>query len=175
MNASNSNGTAGTSSGLNNIHNKPEITRTSPASDPYTTMSGVISVAANINFVTNPSEVTITYDGSPVSFSYNPRFSEALNFTSPLRPGMNTFVIRATNSEGTTMQNVNINYVPTNTSGNVNGNPNLHFSSGTNVASNTPRENITTPQRIEPVKVNTTPAKPIQQNNSKEGIGIRPR
>ncbi|MHB8261728.1 MAG: hypothetical protein ACYDCN_01300 [Bacteroidia bacterium] len=129
----------GSTSNINNVHNKPEITRTSPGSNPYTTMSGVISISANVSFVTDASAVSVTYDGSPVSFSYNPHSSEALNFTSPLRPGMNTFVIKANNSLGNAMQNIDINYVPTNTNGNVNGNPNLHFQGGTNIASNNPR------------------------------------
>ncbi len=160
--------TGGTATGQAGVHHAPEITRTSPASSPYTTMSGVISAAANVNGVTNSSEVSVTYNGSSVSFSYNPQISEALNFTSPLSPGMNTFVIRATNSYGTTTQDISVNYVPTNTSGNTNGNPNLHFASGTNVASNTPRELNTnsTPQRTEPIKVNTT--KPVINNEKVE-------
>ena len=151
------------------VKHAPEITRTSPATSPYTTMSGVISAAANVNFVTNGTEVSVTYNGSPVSFSYNPQVSEALNFTSPLSPGMNTFVIKATNAYGTTTQDISVNYVPTNTSGNTNGNPNLHFTSGVNVTSNTPRE-LNTTQRTEPAKANTSPAKTVQPNNGKQAV-----
>ncbi len=163
--------------GQTGIRHQPEITRTSPGSSPYTTMSGVISVGANVNYVTNASEVSVTYNGSSVSFSYNPQISEALNFTSPLSPGMNTFVIKATNSYGSAIQDISVNYVPTNTSGNANGNPNMHFESGINNASNTPRgfnvnNNNQAPQRpTEPIKVNT--AKPIQQSNGKEAIKPR--
>jgi len=166
-NGTNAGGT--TANGMAGVHNKPEITRTSPSSSPFTTMSGVISVAANVNGVTNASEVSVMYNGSSVSFSYNPQVSEALNFTSPLSPGMNTFAINATNSLGTSTQDISVNYVPTNTSGNANGNPNLHFTGGTNLASNTPRELNTnnTPQRTEPVKINTTP-KPVIGNEKVE-------
>jgi hypothetical protein len=81
---------------------------------------------------------------------------------------MNTFIIKATNSYGTASQNIEVNYVPTNTSGNANGNPNVHFQSGTNVASNTPRELNTSNQRTEPAKVNPAPTKPIQNNQKVE-------
>jgi hypothetical protein len=154
-NGTNTGGSA--ANGMASVHNKPEITRTSPASSPYTTMSGVISAAANVSNVTNPSEVSVTYNGSSVSFSYNPQISEALNFTSPLSPGMNTFVIKATNSLGTATQDIQVNYVPTNTSGNANGNPNVHFASGTNVATNTPRESA-------PPVNNQKTAAPIKNN-----------
>jgi large repetitive protein len=167
----NANSGGGTANGLAGTHHQPEITRTSPASTPYTTMSGVISAAANVNFVTSTSEVSVTYNGSSVSFSYNPQVSEALNFTSPLSPGMNTFIIKATNSYGTASQNIDVNYVPTNTSGNVNGNPGVHFEGGRNVATNTPKEfntnNNQNNQRTEPPK-NNPPPKPVQQNNTKE-------
>lgn len=163
----NNNTGVGNNTGMGGVHRQPEITRTSPGSSPYTTMSGVISVAANVGFVTNASGVSVTYDGSPVSFSYNPQTSEALNFTSPLRPGMNTFVIKATNSSGTVSQNVDVNYVPTNVSSNVNGNPNLHFSSGTNVGVNTPREFNANPIQQQRPQIQQ---QPVQQQKAPQQI-----
>ena len=168
-------GGSNSNTGMAGIHHQPEITRTSPAASPYTTMSGVISVAANVGFMTNASGVSVTYNGSPVSFSFNPQMSEALNFTSPLRPGMNTFVIRATNSFGTASQNVDIDYVPTNIASNVNGNPNLHFQSGSNNNVNTPREftvtnNQSRPQiQQQPVQQQKAPQiqqQPVQQQKA---------
>jgi hypothetical protein len=151
---------ANSQNGMGGLHHKPEITRTSPTTSPYTTMSGVISISANLNFVVDATAVSVMYDGNQVSFSYNPHISEQLNFTSPLKPGMNTFVIKAGNQFGVITQNVDINYVPTNPNGNVNGNPSLHFSGGLNNSANTPRANptINTP----PAQVSPEPAKPTQ-------------
>ena len=142
------------------IHREPEITLTSPQSTPYTTMSGVISISANLNYMFGNSNASVTYEGNQVSFSYNPLSSELLNFTSPLKPGMNTFVIRATNQYGTVTKNVDINYVPTNPNGNVNGNPTLHFSNGFNANTNPPRgfNNPTVqPVKSPPVQIQSQP------------------
>ena len=142
------------------IHRQPEITVTSPQNTPYTTMSGVISISANLNYMYGNSSASVMYDGNQVSFSYNPLTSELLNFTSPLKPGMNTFVIKATNSYGTVTKNVDINYVPTNLNGNVNGNPTLHFAGGMNNNTNPPRGfNIQT-QPTQPIK------SPVQMQNN---------
>jgi hypothetical protein len=142
------------------IHREPEITLTSPQSTPYTTMSGVISISANLNYMFGNSNASVMYEGNQVSFSYNPLSSELLNFTSPLKPGMNTFVIRATNLYGTVTKNVDINYVPTNPNGNVNGNPTLHFSNGFNTNTNPPRgfNNPTVqPVKSPPVQIQSQP------------------
>src|SRR6185312_15266641 len=112
---------------------------TSPQTVPYTTMSGVISISANLNYVYSSSGASVMYNGNQVSCSFNPLSGELLNFTSPLQPGMNTFIIKATNPYGTVTKNVDINYVPTNPNGNVNGNPTLHFTGGMNNNSNPPR------------------------------------
>lgn len=141
------------------IHRQPEITLTSPQSTPYTTMSGVISISANLNYMFGNCNATVMYDGNQVSFSYNPLTSELLNFTSPLRPGMNTFVIKATNPYGTVTKNVDINYVPTNPNGNVNGNPSLHYSNGLNTNTNPPRGFNNT--NVQPIK-----SPPVQMQNS---------
>jgi len=141
------------------IHREPEITLTSPQNNPYTTMSGVISISANLNYMFGNSSASVMYEGNQVSFSYNPLSSELLNFTSPLKPGMNTFVIKATNPYGTVTKNVDINYVPTNPNGNVNGNPTLHFVGGTNSNTNPPRGFNNT--NVQPVK-----SPPVQMQNS---------
>ena len=142
--------------GMAGIHHAPEITRTSPTSSPFTTMSGVISISANVSFVTEASGVSVSFDGSPVSFSFNPQVGEQLNLTSPLRPGMNTFVIRATNAYGTSAQNIDINYIPTSQMGNGNGNPSVHFEP--NKAMVRPTETINNP--IKPIEINKGQKKP---------------
>ena len=172
-----SNGNAASSNqGMGGMHHQPEITRTSPGSSPYTTMSGVISISANLNYVIDMNNVSVMYDGNPVSFSYNPHVSEQLNFTSPLKPGMNTFVIKAGNAYGSVSQSVDINYVPTNPNGNVNGNPSIHFTGGINNAVNTPR-GVAPNVNVQPAPVVPQPARPvqIQQPNSGGRPMIRPR
>ena len=142
------------------IHREPEITLTSPQTTPYTTMSGVVSISANLNYVYSSSGASVTYNGNMVSCSFNPVSSELLNFTSPLQPGMNTFVIKATNLYGTVTKVVNVTYVPTNPNGNVNGNPSLHFTNGFNNNTTPPRTFSNT--NVQPVK---NPVQ-MQQNNS---------
>jgi hypothetical protein len=161
-----------TVSGISGVHHQPEITVTSPQTTPYTTMSGVISIAANLNYVTNSSGASVTYEGNQVSCSFNPNIGELLNFTSPLKPGMNTFVIKATNSYGTVTKNVDVNYVPTNPNGNVNGNPGLHFSGGTNNNTNPPRgfnnanmPPVQTPINIQNNQPPSNPGRPFRPRN----------
>ena len=142
-------------------HTLPKITVMSPSSNPYTSMSGAISIAATIGSVTNASNVSVTYNGAEVSFSYNPGISQQLNITSPLKPGNNTFIINASNSIGSASKSIDINYVPTNPNSNVNGNPSLHFEGGTNNASNTPRGTFANNTQFnQPAQ----PARPVQNN-----------
>ena len=162
-------------------HTKPVIAITSPASNPYTSMSGVVSISANIDLVTDAANVSVTYNGTEVSFSYNPHVNQQLNFTSPLKPGDNTFIINAKNGYGTVSKNLEINYVPTNPNGNVNGNPSIHFTGGVNNTTNIPRGLNTQATQLQPIKPiqNSTPgqsqpAKPILQNNGSKPI-IKPR
>ncbi len=147
----------GTSNGASAHHNKPEFLLTSPGTNPYTSLSGAISVSANLNFAPDVNLVSVKYNGAPVSFSYNPIISEHFSFTSPLKPGSNVFVISATNAFGSISQNVEVNYIPTNPNGNVNGNPALHFSDGTNANTNVPRS--------VPRNINVTPISESQQQN----------
>jgi hypothetical protein len=97
--------------GLHGNHSKPEISVLSPVVDPFYTNTGVVSVSANVNFVLNASDVTVTYNGLQVSITYDVN-SKHLNFSSPLKPGLNSFVIAATNTWGTANKSININYSP---------------------------------------------------------------
>ena len=174
---STSNGsTTGTVNGMGAHHNKPEFLLTSPNINPYTSMSGMISISANLNFVSDVSKVSITYNGAPVSFSYNPVISEYLSFTSPLRPGSNTFVIDASNQFGAITESIEINYIPTNPNSNPNGSPALHFTGGTNNTTNTPRifNNVNTVNPTPTTLPTTTPSNPVKLP---QGVGrpMRPR
>ncbi|MEO8762465.1 MAG: hypothetical protein ABI448_16325, partial [Bacteroidia bacterium] len=174
----NNGSTTGNANGMGAHHNKPEFLLTSPSTNPYTSMSGVISISANLNFAPDVNLVSINYNGVPVSFSYNPTISEHLSFTSPLKPGSNIFIVKATNAFGSISESVNINYIPTNPNGNVNGNPAIHFNGGTNNTSNVPRNiNVNTvnptPTTLPTVTPVTRPL-PTQPINSGRPI-MRPR
>ena len=158
---------SGSVNGMGAHHNAPEFLLTSPGTNPYTSMSGVISISANINYIMDASKVFVTYNGAPVSFSYNPIISEHLSFTSPLKPGNNTFIINASNPYGSISESININYIPTNPNGNVNGNPALHFNNGINNTSNAPRNiNVNTVNPTPTTLPTTTPVQ-IQQNSGR--------
>jgi hypothetical protein len=177
----------GTSNGgsSGNDLTKPDITFTSPTANPYTSMSGVASISANVSSITDPSKVSVSYNGTPVSFSFNPKVSDQLSFTSPLKPGNNTFILNAGNIYGSVSKSMEITYVPTNPNSNVNGNPALHFTGGMNNTVNTPRELVQNnvpasqpTQVVKPIQKNIVipqqPSKPAPQTNSPKTL-VRPR
>jgi hypothetical protein len=204
----NSNGGNTSSTGMGmgaGVHRKPEITVTSPNVDPFYTNTGYISVAANVNFVFNTSDVSVSYNGAQVSFSYDMN-SKHLNFSSPLRPGMNTFVINAMNTIGTTAQSININYTPisVNTSSGNNQAPTYNHGSwniggifNSNNSGNAPvktggmnnnninqnqNQNQNIPRGTPQINTNPNPGRPINQGNTTQpkqensnGGGIRMR
>lgn len=104
-------------------HNPPVITVLSPNADPFNTNTGNVSVSATVDHITNASLVTVNYNGVTLSVMFD-LASKHLNFSSPLKPGLNTFVISASNNDGTVTKSVNINYAPiggnTNPSNSVN-------------------------------------------------------
>jgi hypothetical protein len=112
-----------TGSGLGGSHYTPQIAVSSPNVDPFYTNTGFISVSANIDYVTNPNLVNVSYNGIQVSATFDVG-SKHLNFSSPLKPGLNTFVITASNQDGTVNKSVNINYTPINVNTNQGGNNN---------------------------------------------------
>jgi len=110
-----------TGSGLGGPHYTPQIAVSSPNVDPFYTNTGIISVSANIDYVTNPNLVNVSYNGIQVSATFDVG-SKHLNFSSPLKPGLNTFVITASNQDGTVNKSVNINYTPIRVNTNSGGN-----------------------------------------------------
>ena len=109
--------------GMHGNHIKPEITVMSPVVDPFYTNTGVVSVSANVSQIIDPDNVTVSYNGIQVSITYDV-VSKHLNFSSPLKPGMNTFVINASNAYGSSSKSVNINYTPINVNTNSGSNNN---------------------------------------------------
>ena len=108
-------GIGGVQSGLQ----RPEITVFSPSQNPYQTNSPYISVSANVSNVMNPSMLKVSYNGVELGVSFD-NHSEHLNFSSPLKPGLNTFIITATNMKGTSSTSINIDYTPVSVNTNVN-------------------------------------------------------
>ncbi|MGZ3943227.1 MAG: hypothetical protein ACXVC9_13240, partial [Bacteroidia bacterium] len=92
-------------------HNPPVITVLSPNVDPFNTNTGNVSVSAMVDYISNPSLVTVNYNGVLLSVMFDIA-SKHLNFSSPLKPGQNTFVISASNNDGTVTKSININYAP---------------------------------------------------------------
>ncbi len=115
--------TTGGMGGIHGNHSKPEITVLSPVADPFYTNTGVVSVSANVNNVLDANKVFVSYNGIQVSFTYDIN-SKHLNFSSPLKPGLNTFVIDASNPYGAASKSININYTPINVNPNSGGNNN---------------------------------------------------
>jgi hypothetical protein len=167
----------GTNTGVGGHHNKPLFTLISPGVNPYTSLSGVISVSANLDYVQNANDVSVSYNGAPVSFSYDPVAGEHLGFTSPLKPGSNIFVVKASNLFGSVSESIEVNYTPTNTNGNVNGNPALHFSGGSNVTANTPNVFTAAPVTTAPAHAAPAPANTprIQQPQTNPGKPLKQR
>ena len=111
-------GTIGTSGGhgMGAVHGDqyiPDIAILSPIANPFYTNTGVVTVAAKLSHVIDPAKVSVTYNGIQVSFSFDIG-SKQLNFSSPLKSGMNTFVIIADNAYGSATKSVSINYTPIN-------------------------------------------------------------
>lgn len=92
-------------------HNPPVINVLSPNADPFNTNTGNISVSATIDHITNAAQVTVNYNGVPLSVIFD-MASKHLNFSTPLKPGQNTFIISASNNDGTVNKSVNVNYTP---------------------------------------------------------------
>src|SRR5205085_54503 len=114
-------GTDAGNAGNNSVGNsKPAITVLSPNVDPFYTNTGVISISANITFVTDANKLSVSYNGAQVSFNFDMN-TKHLDFTSPLKPGLNTFIINATNNNGSDTRSVNVNYTPVNVNSNTGG------------------------------------------------------
>jgi len=92
----------------------PQVTITTPSTDPYTSVTQTYTVTATVLNVPNQSAITVTRNGSPVTnFSYNQQTNK-VTFTANLQSGANLYNIVGTNSVGTASDAVTINYGTTN-------------------------------------------------------------
>ncbi len=105
--------------GVGGSHSVPEITVTTPVSDPFYTNNSSISASANINLVLNATDVSVSNNGAPVSSYYDVNFKK-LSFSAPLLSGNNAFIITAHNAYGTSSKTINVIYTPVNTNININ-------------------------------------------------------
>jgi hypothetical protein len=90
--------------------NPPVITIVTPAACPYTvTQSGYV-INATITNVTSASQISVVFNGQPVTnFTWNQATSQ-LSFPVTLQPGNNTFSITASNGYGKDVASCQINY-----------------------------------------------------------------
>lgn len=89
---------------------KPVITITNPTSNPFNTSSSTITINATVFNVASQSEIAVFVNNKSFSnFTYNPS-SKILSFNSALNQGSNSFLITASNINGTDSKNLTINY-----------------------------------------------------------------
>jgi hypothetical protein len=169
---------------IHGSHNFPEINVLSPSVDPFYTNTGNVSVSATVDYIVNPADVTVTYNGIQVSVTFD-MGSKYLNFSSPLKPGLNTFIINAANQNGSKSKPVNINYTPitvnptppANSGGGNNNNSSgptfnhggWHIGGGNNTNTSPPPNTIpNNGGQTSPVKpnFNNSPAPPVKNNDT---------
>jgi hypothetical protein len=89
----------------------PVITVSNPSANGSVVNFASMNINANISNVNANSTVAVTQNGMPISgFNYNPPsgFSGKVN----LSPGLNTFIVTATNECGTVSETITITYQP---------------------------------------------------------------
>jgi hypothetical protein len=102
---------------------KPVVNIINPSVSPFTTNSASFTLNAFVQNVTSANDVRITQDNNPVTgFSFNPG-SQALNFSTSLHPGTNTFTITGSNANGTDSKTTVVNHTPPNPTGGGSGGP----------------------------------------------------
>lgn len=88
----------------------PVVTITSPTTNPFSTSMNNATVVANVLNVSSQSQIGVTINGVATgSFIFNPS-SHVMTVSSNLNPGVNTFVISATNAVGNDSKSVTIIY-----------------------------------------------------------------
>jgi len=89
----------------------PVITVSIPSANGMVVNSASMNINANISNLNANSTVAVTQNGMPISgFNYNPPsgFSGKVN----LSPGLNTFIVTATNECGTVSETITVTYQP---------------------------------------------------------------
>ena len=87
----------------------PVITYQQPNSSPFTSPQQTGTIKGQITNITNPSQVTITLNGSPIQFGYS---IPTKKFTAPvsLINGTNIFTVKAVNGGGTVTKSITLIY-----------------------------------------------------------------
>ncbi len=89
---------------------KPTVTIANPAGSTSTTSSASLTLNAFVEGVVSSADIHLTHDNTPVAgFNYNAS-SHALNFSTALHTGANTFVLSGTNDGGTVSKTVVVTY-----------------------------------------------------------------
>lgn len=90
----------------------PEITFTNPSSFPHTSENENITVTGTVLHVNTSSDIQVFFNGVPTtSFTYTPS-TDGISIPLTLNEGGNTLKVIATNTVGTDMESVIINYMP---------------------------------------------------------------
>lgn len=89
--------------------NKPALNLSSNVPDGATVNSPEFNLSGTITNVTNMQGLTVTKNGAPINFVFNPA-TGAFNINATLTEGVKTFVVTATNSCGTESFTMKITY-----------------------------------------------------------------
>ncbi len=88
----------------------PVVTITSPTTNPYTSRDCILAVTASIQNITSQNNISVTMNGSPFTgFSFNASNGILTINTTQALNNSYTFVITATNNNGTDSKSVTIN------------------------------------------------------------------
>lgn len=90
----------------------PVVTITNPSTSPYQTSTASQNIAATITNVTQASQVTVTFNGNPVTnFTFTAGVSNAsVTFPVTLVSGTNTVTVKGTNTAGSDTKSTDLVY-----------------------------------------------------------------
>ncbi len=90
----------------------PTVTITNPPTDPYTSTTATMNVAATVLNVTSASNIQVRRNGNAITnFSFDPN-THVLTFVANLQTGSNLYEVVGTNTVGSASDVVTINYNP---------------------------------------------------------------
>lgn len=89
----------------------PVVTYSNPASNPTTVQSATFNLVGTVLNVTGKDKITMTLNGNPVVFTYNPS-TRAINSTLNLITGSNIVTTTGTNQYGSDSETATIIYQP---------------------------------------------------------------
>jgi hypothetical protein len=86
----------------------PSVSISIPSANPYTSATAIVNITANVLNVASSSEISVTKNGAAVPFTYNAA-TNIVNFSYTLT-GNATFVITASNNNGSDSKSLVVNY-----------------------------------------------------------------